>query len=323
MLLITLATFVVGLALLAWGGDRFVLGSGAIAKNLRLPPIVIGLTVAGFATSAPEMLISAVASLGGNPSLALGNAVGSNIANIGLVLGVAALIQPLTLHSAATRQQLLALFLVTILAVPLFFDGFLSRNDGYILLASLCPLTALLVVLSLRSKQPDSTTAIATSSSVDMGTPKAVMWLIIGLTLMLFGADRVVTSAEFFAREIGISDLVIGLTIVAVGTSLPELAVAITGVLKRKYDLVIGNIIGSNIFNLLAVIGIAGAIEPHELDGRVLELDYPVMAGFTLVLFMLAYNQRKKQVIGRLVGGILLSAFFVYHGSMAWNIFST
>ncbi|MEE3197556.1 MAG: calcium/sodium antiporter [Pseudomonadota bacterium] len=323
MLLITLATFVVGLALLAFGGDRFVLGSEAIAKNLRLPPIVIGLTIAGFATSAPEMLISAVASAGGNPSLALGNAVGSNIANIGLVLGVAALIQPLTLHSAATRQQLLALFLVTILAVPLFFDGFLSRNDGYILLASLCPLTALLVVLSLRSKQPDSTTAIATSSSVDMGTPKAVMWLIIGLTLMLFGADRVVTSAEFFAREIGISDLVIGLTIVAVGTSLPELAVAITGVLKRKYDLVIGNIIGSNIFNLLAVIGIAGAIEPHELDGRVLELDYPVMAGFTLVLFMLAYNQRKKQVIGRLVGGILLSAFFVYHGSMAWNIFST
>jgi len=323
MLLITLATFVVGLALLAFGGDRFVLGSEAIAKNLRLPPIVIGLTIAGFATSAPEMLISAVASAGGNPSLALGNAVGSNIANIGLVLGVAALIQPLTLHSAATRQQLLALFLVTILAVPLFFDGFLSRNDGYILLASLFPLTALLVVLSLRSKQPDSTTAIATSSSVDMGTPKAVMWLIIGLTLMLFGANRVVTSAEFFAREIGISDLVIGLTMVAVGTSLPELAVAIAGVLKRKYDLVIGNIIGSNIFNLLAVIGIAGAIEPHELDGRVLELDYPVMAGFTLVLFILAYNQRKKQVIGRLVGGILLSAFFVYHGSMAWDIFST
>ena len=130
MLLITLATFVVGLALLAWGGDRFVLGSGAIAKNLRLPPIVIGLTVAGFATSAPEMLISAVASLGGNPSLALGNAVGSNIANIGLVLGVAALIQPLTLRSATTRQQLLALFLITILAFPLFFDGFLS-HDGF------------------------------------------------------------------------------------------------------------------------------------------------------------------------------------------------
>jgi len=323
MLLITLATFVVGLALLAFGGDRFVLGSEAIAKNLKLPPIVIGLTIAGFATSAPEMLISAVASAGGNPSLALGNAVGSNIANIGLVLGVAALIQPLTLHSAATRQQLLALFLVTILAMPLFFDGSLSRNDGYILLASLLPLTALLVVLSLRSKQPNSTTAIATSSSVDMGTPKAVMWLIIGLTLMLFGADQVVTSAEFFAREIGISDLVIGLTIVAVGTSLPELAVAIAGVLKRRYDLVIGNIIGSNIFNLLAVIGIAGAIEPHKLDGRILELDYPVMAGFTLVLFMLAYNQRKKQVIGRLVGGIFLSAFFVYHGSMAWNIFST
>jgi len=322
-MLLILATFVVGLALLAFGGDRFVLGSEAIAKNLKLPPIVIGLTIAGFATSAPEMLISAVASAGGNPSLALGNAVGSNIANIGLVLGVAALIQPLTLHSAATRQQLLALFLVTILAVPLFFDGSLSRNDGYILLASLLPLTALLVVLSLRSKQPDSTTAIATSSSVDMGTPKAVMWLIIGLTLMLFGADQVVTSAEFFAREIGISDLVIGLTIVAVGTSLPELAVAIAGVLKRRYDLVIGNIIGSNIFNLLAVIGIAGAIEPHKLDGRVLELDYPVMAGFTLVLFVLAYNQRKKQVIGRLVGGILLSAFFVYHGSMAWNIFST
>jgi len=324
MLLITLATFVVGLVLLALGGDRFVLGSEAIAKNLRLPPIVIGLTVAGFATSAPEMLISAIASAGGNPSLALGNAVGSNIANIGLVLGVAALIQPLTLRSTAIRQQLLALFLITILAVPLFFDGFLSRNDGYILLASLFPLTALLVVLSLRSKQPNSAhTAIATSSSGDMGTPKAVMWLTIGLTLMLFGADLLVDGAETLARAIGISDLVIGLTMVAVGTSLPELAVAIAGVLKHKYDLVIGNIIGSNIFNLLAVIGIAGAIEPHELDSRVLELDYPVMAGFTLVLFMLAYNQRKKQVISRLVGGILLVAFFVYHGSMAWNIFST
>ena len=233
---------------------------------------------------------------------------------------------------------MLALFLITILAVLLFFDGFLSRNDGYILLASLFPLTALLVVLSLRSKQPDSAhTAVATSSSSDMGTLKAVMWLTIGLTLMLFGADLLVDGAKTLARAIGISDLVIGLTMVAVGTSLPELAVAIAGVLKHKYDLVMGNIIGSNIFNLLAVIGIAGVIEPHNLDDRVVNLDYPVMAGFTLVILMLAYNRglrvklssrlrliirHKKQVIGRLIGGILLGAFFVYHGFTAWNIFS-
>ncbi len=338
MLLTTLATFVAGLALLAWGGDRFVLGSEAIAKNLRLPPIVIGLTVAGFATSAPEMLISTIASLRGNPSLALGNAVGSNIANIGLVLGVAALIQPQTLRSTTTRQQLLALFIVTILVFPLFLDGFLSQRDGYILLASLFPLTAWVIVLSLRSEQPDSVhTAIAAGGPDDMGIPKAVMWLIIGLALMLFGADLLVKGAEFFARAIGISDLVIGLTMVAIGTSLPELAVAIVGTLKHRYDLVIGNIIGSNIFNLLAVIGIAGVIEPHKLDGRVVSLDYPVMAGFTLVIFMLAYNRglraklpsrwrliirHKKQVIGRLIGSILLGAFFVYHGFMAWNIFN-
>ena len=338
MLLTILATFVAGLALLAWGGDRFVLGSEAIAKNLRLPPIVIGLTVAGFATSAPEMLISTIASLKGNPSLALGNAVGSNIANIGLVLGVAALIQPQTLRSTTTRQQLLALFIVTILVFPLFLDGFLSQRDGYILLASLFPLTAWVIMLSLRSEQPDSVhTAIAAGSPDDMGIPKAVMWLIIGLALMLFGADLLVKGAEVFARAIGISDLVIGLTMVAIGTSLPELAVAIVGTLKHRYDLVIGNIIGSNIFNLLAVIGIAGVIEPHKLDGRVVSLDYPVMAGFTLVIFMLAYNRglraklpsrwrliirHKKQVIGRLIGSILLGAFFVYHGFMAWNIFN-
>lgn len=323
MLPLFLAAFVIGVALLAWGGNRFVVGSEATAQNLNIPPIIIGLTIAGFATSAPELLISALASAAGNPGLALGNAVGSNIANIGLVLGLAALVRPLTVHSKTTRMQLGTLLITTVLVYMVFMDLRLSRVEGVVLLVSIVPLTTLLVWLILRSEQP-SPVRVNTGADTPngIGMFKATIQLTVGLGAMLAGAKCLVYGAEALARAIGVNDLVIGLTIVAIGTSLPELAVAISAVLKQKYDLVMGNVIGSNIFNLLAVIGVAGTIAPHELEVRILTVDYPIMAGFTLAIFVLAHIFRKKQQFDRRVGSLLFSAFIAYHGYIAWKIFS-
>lgn len=320
-MLLIVSTIVIGLALLGWGGDRFIIGASASARNLGVPPILVGLTIVGFATSAPEMLVSALAASSGAPGLAIGNAIGSNIANLGLVLGTAVVIQPLVAESKTLRRELPALLAVTFLPILLFVDGALSVTDAVILLMGLLALLYWLSVLSYRASVLDPLRAeYEAEIPEDIPMAKALLWLAIGLAALLGGAELLVFGGERAARALGVSEVVIGLTVVAIGTSLPEFAVSIAGARKNEPDLVLGNVIGSNIFNLLAVIGITGVIAPHRFEPGVLSVHYPVMAGMTVAVFVLAYNRRKQR--GRLsrgAGVAMLISFFVYHAIVAWH----
>lgn len=308
-----LLAIVVGFVLLVWGADRFVVGAGATARNLGVAPIMIGLTIVAFATSAPEVLVSVVASLQGNVGLAVGNAVGSNIANIGLVLGVTALIRPIDVRSQTLRREMPALLAVTLLTFMLFVDGFLGRADGLVLLASLALVMYWLVALGFRSGASDPISAeYAAEIPSDMSMPTAMGWFTAGLVVLLVGSNILVWGAEALAAALGVSDLIIGLTIVAIGTSLPELAVSLVSALKGEHGLALGNILGSNIFNLLAVIGLAGAIQPSPFDPGVVTFHFPVMGALTLVLFVMAYNYSATGRITRVEGFALLFAFLAY-----------
>jgi cation:H+ antiporter len=304
---------IAGLVLLIWGADRFVHGAAAAARNLGVAPLLIGLTVVAFATSAPEILVSIIAALQGKPGLAFGNAIGSNIFNIGLVLGLTAMIRPILLESATLRREMPALLAVSLLTVSLFLDSFLSRIDGVVLLTGLIIVMVWLARLGLRSATNDP---IARDFDAeipdDVSMVMAVVWLIVGLGTLLIGAELLVDGAVGIARMLQVSDVVIGIIVVAFGTSLPELAVSLASALKGEYGLAIGNIVGSNIFNLLAVIGIAAAIEPASLPPSVLSLHIFVMVAFTLVLFAMTYDYDGKAQLSRLEGLALFLAFIAY-----------
>ena len=311
-----------GLVLLIWGADRFVLGASAGARNLGVAPLLIGLTVVAFATSAPEILVSVVAAMREEPDLAFGNAIGSNIVNIGLVLGLVAAIKPIELRSATLRREMPALLAVTLLTVSLFLDTFLSRVDGIVMLIGLVIVMIWLAKLGMRSAANDPIIAefeaeIPTEVSMKM----AVLWFVVGLGTLLIGAELLVDGAINVARVLGVSDVVIGVTLVALGTSLPELAVSMVSALKEEHGLAIGNIVGSNIFNLLAVIGIAAAIEPTGVDQSVLSLHIFVMVAFTLVLFAMTYDYDGKSELSRVEGIALFSAFVAYQAYVVQGAF--
>ncbi len=302
-----------GLVLLIWGADRFVLGAGAGARNLGVAPLLVGLTVVAFATSAPEILVSMVAALRGEPGLAFGNAIGSNIVNIGLVLGVVAAIKPIRLASATLRREMPALLAVTLLTVSLFLDTFMSRIDGIVMLIGLIIVMIWLTRLGLRSSANDPIVAEFEAEIPDKLSMKlAIFWFIVGLGTLLLGAELLVDGAIGIAREIGVSDVVIGITLVALGTSLPELAVSLVSALKDEHGMAIGNIVGSNIFNLLAVIGVAAAIQPSAIAPSVLSLHLFVMVAFTLVLFAMTYDYDGKSELSRVEGLSLVFAFLGY-----------
>ena len=304
---------VAGLALLVWGADRFVHGAAATARNLGIAPLLIGLTIVAFATSAPEIMVAVNASLRGEPDLAIGNAIGSNIANIGLVLGCVALIRPIKLASATLQREMPALLAVSLFTVSLFLDSHLSRIDGLALLTGLVIVMVWLTRLGLRSSASDPMQAdYEAEIPKNVETRVAIFWLAVGLAMLLGGAELLVDGAIEVARDLGVSEMVIGVTIIAIGTSLPELTVSLVSALKGEYDLAIGNIVGSNIFNLLAVIGIAAAIQPAALAPSVLSLHIFVMVAFTLVLFSMTYDQDGKNSISRLEGAALLTAFVGY-----------
>ena len=308
-----IAEVLVGLILLIWGADRFVHGAAAIARNLGVAPLMIGLTIVSFATSAPEILVSAVAAVRGEPDLAVGNAIGSNIANIGLVLGVVALIRPIELKSATLRREMPALLAVSLLTVALFLDSYLSRVDGLVLLTGLIIVVIWLVRLGLRSSASDPVQQdFEAEIPDDLGMLWAVIWLVVGLASLLFGADLLVDGAIDIARVVGVSEVVIGITLVALATSLPELAVSAVSALRGEYGLAIGNIVGSNIFNLLAVIGVAASIQPAVLPPEVLSLHIFVMVAFTLVLFAMTYEYDGRGAISRFEGFALVTAFVAY-----------
>ena len=302
-----------GFVLLIWSADRFILGAAATARNLNVSPLIIGLTIVGFGTSAPEMLVSGIAALNESPGLAIGNALGSNIANITLVLGMAALVKPLDVHSRILKKELPLLLIATALLLMLLQDSHLGRTDGVILLSSLFLLLWWFARQAVNNREAD-----AMYDEFDQEMPKpmpmqrALFWLVFGL-ILLVGASRIlVWGAVEMAVAFGVSDLLIGLTIIAVGTSLPELAASIAGALKNEHDIAIGNVVGSNMFNTLAVMGIPGLIYPSTLDSVVLDRDLPVVFILTISLFIMAYGFKGYGRVNRIEGAVLLSCFFGY-----------
>ena len=312
MLLATIA-LIAGLALLVWSADRFVDGSASVARHFGMPPLLIGMVIVGFGTSAPEMVVSALAAVQGNPGIALGNAYGSNITNIALILGVTALICPIAVHSQVLRKELPILTLVTALAAWQLMDGAISRLDAVLLLAVFAGLMTWTVVQGMRKRDDALGQELGQELEVTaMPVRRAIFWVIAGLVLLIASSRVLVWAAVTIARAFGVSDLVIGLTVVAVGTSLPELASSIIAARKKEHDIALGNILGSNLFNTLAVVGIAGTIHPMSVGPEVFDRDMLVMAGVTLSLFVFGFGFRGPGRINRIEGGILLAMYVGY-----------
>ncbi len=313
LMLLPILAVLAGFAALTWGADRFVFGAAATARDLGVPTLVIGLTVVGLGTSAPEILVSATAAWQGNTSLAIGNALGSNITNIALVLGATAVITPLRVHSSVLRREFPVLMAIMLFTLALLTDGRLDRHDGFLLLAGLVVMLYWMISLGLRARRNDpirSEYAAEIPDSIPLTT--ALLWLLVGLLTLLVSARLLVWGAVEIAISLGVSDLVIGLTIVAIGTSLPELAASMVSALRNEHDIAIGNIIGSNMYNLLAVLGLPGLIHPDVFPPEVLMRDFPVMIVLTLGLFAAAYGFRGEGQINRYEGGALLAAFVGY-----------
>jgi len=312
-----------GLALLVWSADRFVEGSASTARHFGMPPLLIGMVGVGFGTSAPEMVVSALAASQGNPGIALGNAYGSNITNIALILGVTALISPIAVHSQVLRKQLPILTLVTALAALQLRDGAISRLDAIVLLAVFGGLMAWTVWQGLRKKEDALGGEMEQELDARaMPIRRAAFWLAIGLALLIISSRILVWGAVEIAHGFGVSDLIIGLTVVAVGTSLPELASSVIATRKGEHDIALGNVLGSNLFNTLAVVGIAGAIHPLTVGLEVFNRDMPVMAALTLSLFVLGYGFRGAGRINRIEGALLLACYAGYTSYLVSTVFA-
>lgn len=310
-LLLSVMAIIIGFGLLVWGAERFVHGAAAIANNFGVPPLIIGLTIVGIGTSAPEILISIIAAYQGNPALAVGNALGSNIANIALVLGITAIVIPLTVKSETLRREYPIMFIVMLVALLLVFDEHLGRIDGLILISGLFIMLYWMIQTGKKQKR-DPMVKEYEDEIPEISTQKAILWFTIGLVLLILSSRGLVWGSVNIAKAAGISDLVIGLTIVAIGTSLPELAASIVSALKNQADIAIGNIIGSNMFNLLVVFGIPGLMSPHIIDPAILERDFPFMIGLSIALFITAYGFKGEGRINRYEGGLLLTGYAAY-----------
>jgi cation:H+ antiporter len=320
-MLIDCAAIIAGFIMLIWSADRFIVGAAATARNFDVPPLIIGLTIVGFGTSAPEMMVAGFASYSGSPAMAIGNALGSNITNITLVLGVAALITPLDVHSRIIKKELPILLFATLMALALMRDLNLSQLDGFVLLSLLLLLMWWITRAGLRSTSSDALTKeYIEELPGKMPTSQALFWLITGLILLTASSKVLVWGAVNIAMEFGVSELIIGLTIIAIGTSLPELAASITGALKNEHDIAIGNVVGSNLFNTLGVLAIPALISPGELQKDILFRDIPIVLVLTIVLFVMAYGFRGNGRINRFEGGLLLGAFIAYQILLFFSI---
>jgi len=323
MILATLAV-IVGLALLVWSADRFVEGAAATARHLGMPALLIGMVIVGFGTSAPEMVVSALAALSGNPGLALGNAYGSNIVNIALILGLTALLSPIAVQSGVLRKELPILTGVTLFAVVLLWGGELSRLDGWALLGVFAALMAWTIWQGLRQRNDVLSAEVDESLEAHpMPMGRAIVWLVVGLVLLVLSSRLLVWGAVAIAQGFGVSDLFIGLTIVAIGTSLPELASSLAAIRKGEHDLALGNVIGSNLFNTLAVVGIAATIHPLAVAPEVLSRDVLVMTLLTVSLFVLGHGWGGPGRINRPEGGLLLAAYVAYTGWLLMTALAT
>lgn len=314
MILPTLA-LLSGFALLVWSAAGFVGGAAATAKHLGVPALVIGMVVVGFGTSLPEMIVSAMASLDGNPELAIGNALGSTITNTGLILGLTAVIAPIVVHSSVVRRELPILLLIGSLIGWVIWDLALTRVESLLLLVGFFALIGWSIYTGLRAQGDHLEVEIEQELEThEMSLRKALLWLVGGLILLGLSSRMLVWGAVSIAEALGVSSLIIGLTIVALGTSLPELAASIIAARKGEHDIAIGNVVGSNMFNLLAVVGIAGTISPMPyIEAEVLSRDWPVMMAMTLALLLMAYGIRSEGKITRPEGALLLFGFIAYN----------
>ncbi len=318
-MLLALVAVIGGLAVLVWSAERFIDGAAGTATHFGMPPLVIGMVIVGFGTSAPEMVVSAFAALDGSPNLALGNALGSNIANIGLILGITALIAPISVHSAIIRRELPLLLLIGAVVGAILWGASLTRIEAALLLTGFLLLIGWTLVNALRARGDSLESEMSQElAQHPMPLKRALFWLAAGLILLIISSRVLVWGAVTIAQTLGVSDLIIGLTIVAIGTSLPELAASVIAARKGEHDIAIGNIVGSNMFNLLAVIGIAGMIAPiPAIPPEVMSRDWPVMMASTVALFVMGYGLRGQGRINRLEGGILLAAFIAYTAYLA------
>ncbi|WP_166372833.1 calcium/sodium antiporter [Psychromonas sp. SA13A] len=316
-LLLPALAIIIGFVLLIWSADKFVLGASNTARSFSISPLIVGVVIVGLGTSAPEMLVSAMAAADGNTGLSIGNAIGSNITNIGLMLGITAMLYPLQIHSKLLQREMPILLAIIGLSYFILWDMELSFANGLLLL------TLMLLMLAFTiweaKNQPDDALSqeILEELPEQVSKGEAIKWLLIGILILIASSRILVWGAVEIAEYYQVSDLIIGLTIVAIGTSLPELAATITAARKKEYDLALGNIIGSNIFNILGVMALPGLIRPGTFDSAVLTRDYPVMLGLTiaLLIFSIAWRRGTTGVLARVEGGLLLAG---YIGYMFW-----
>ncbi|CAM3881808.1 calcium/sodium antiporter [Vibrio aquimaris] len=317
-----IAFLVVGLGFLVWSADKLVFGAAALARNMGISPLVIGMTILAMGSSAPEMMVSATAALGGKTDTAVGNVLGSNIANIALILGITAMVKPLSISSAILRRELPLMIGVTILAGVLLWDSRLGFYEGVLLFVLFTAFIVAMLRISRKEQQSGQQDPLLEEQESEIpegvGNLKAVIWVVVGLVILPIAADTLVDSAVYIAQYFGMSDLVIGLTIIAVGTSLPELAASLAGVMKGEDDLAVGNIIGSNVFNILAVMGIPGVLNPSILSQYAMGRDFWIMLGVSLLLVAMALG--KSRSINRIEGAILFCCFITYQGYLILNM---
>ncbi|MCG7562078.1 MULTISPECIES: calcium/sodium antiporter [Pseudoalteromonas] len=314
-MVLSFVILILGFIALVWSADRFVYGAAALAKNLGVPTLIVGLTIVAMGSSAPEMMVAAQAALVDKTDTAVGNAIGSNIANILMVLGITALLRPLAVGSGILKREMPLLVVVSLAAWLIISDNQFSALEGWLLLIGFFVFIGGLIYISKTGKTDQDDPLISEACDEvpsDVPMSKAIFWLVVGMILLPVSADYLVDAAVDIAKYFGMSDLLIGLTIIAIGTSLPELAACVAGVLKNEDDLVLGNIIGSNIFNILAVLSIAGILNPATLDSNIANRDIYVMLGATAALVLMSVSLKGRRQINRVEGGLLLGAFCGY-----------
>ncbi|MDT3252932.1 calcium/sodium antiporter [Serratia sp. root2] len=321
---LAIALLIVGLFLLVYGADRLVYGAAVISRSLGVPPLIIGMTIVGIGTSLPELFVSTTAALNGQIDMAVGNVLGSNIANILLILGVAALIHPLAARSEVLRRELPLMLAVTVLCGFVLMDGTLSRLDGVVLLAAAAAFILLMLKIARLAQREGSdslTVEQIAELPQDSSNTVAVLWLVLAFIILPLSSKMVVDNATVIAHYFGMSELVVGLTLIAIGTSLPELATTIAGALKGEDDMAIGNIIGSNIFNTVIVLGVPALLSPGSVDPAAFHRDYWVMLAVSIVLSALCIGRKHR--IGHLAGALLLCGFIAYLAVLFFNPFNS
>jgi cation:H+ antiporter len=316
------ALLILGLILLVWSADRLIFGAAAFARNIGISPLVIGMTILAMGSSAPEMMVSATAALADKTNTAVGNVIGSNIANIALIIGITAMVKPLAISSKLIHRELPLMIIVTLIAGAILWDGYLGFYEGILLLTLFALFILTMLKISRKELKNGDSLLTEQESEIPEGisNPYAIFWIIVGLILLPIAANILVDNSVTIAKHFGMSDLVIGLTIIAIGTSLPELAASLAGVLKGEDDMAVGNIIGSNVFNILAVMGIPGIINPSMIDSYAMDRDFWVMLGLSILLVVMAL--RKSHSINRFEGLVLFLIFVAYQSYLFIHVTS-